>query len=88
MEPKVTDRVDAVSKAGVSKQTREVNIERFKKRFALHFSFFIFQYSIFNRRSSTECLLSAKPVQAKGEGDNSEAPLCAGDWGEASFFFF
>ena len=46
MEPKVTDRVDAVSKAGVSKQTREVNIERFKKRFALHFSFF--QYSIFN----------------------------------------
>ena len=30
MEPKVTDRVDAVSKAGASKQTREVNNERLK----------------------------------------------------------
>ena len=30
MEPKVTDRVDAVSKAGASKLTREVNNERFK----------------------------------------------------------
>ena len=30
MQPKVTDRVDAVSKAGVSKLTREVNNERFK----------------------------------------------------------
>ena len=29
MQPKVTDRVDAVSKAGASKQTREVNNERF-----------------------------------------------------------
>lgn len=27
MEPKVTDRVDAVSKVGASKQTREVNNE-------------------------------------------------------------
>ena len=30
IEPKVTDRVDAVSKAGASKLTREVNNERFK----------------------------------------------------------
>ena len=30
MEPKVTDRVDAVSKAGASKLTREVNNERLK----------------------------------------------------------
>ena len=30
MQPKVTDRVDAVSKAGASKQTREVNNERLK----------------------------------------------------------
>ena len=30
MEPKVTDRVDAVSKAGAAKLTREVNNKRFK----------------------------------------------------------
>ena len=30
MEPKVTDRVDAVSEAGASKLTREVNNEKFK----------------------------------------------------------
>ena len=30
MEPKVTDRVDAVSKAGASKLTKEINNERFK----------------------------------------------------------
>jgi hypothetical protein len=48
MEPKVTDRVDAVSKAGASKQTREVNNERLKDlksalRFFIiyHFSFII-----------------------------------------------
>ena len=55
MEPKVTDRVDAVSKAGVSKQTREVNIERFKKRFALHFSFFNIQSSTEGHRQSACC---------------------------------
>ena len=30
MEPKVTDRVDAVSKAGAFKLTREVNNEKLK----------------------------------------------------------
>ena len=30
MEPKVTDRVDAVSEAGASEMMREVNNERFK----------------------------------------------------------
>ena len=40
-EPKATDRVDAVSKAGASEMMREVNI---RKRFALlyHFSFLIY----------------------------------------------
>ena len=36
MEPKATDRVDAVSKAGASEMMREVNI---RKRFALHYHF-------------------------------------------------
>ena len=45
MEPKVTDRVDAVSKAGASKQTREVKNEiwKYKKRsvlYALSFSIY------------------------------------------------
>jgi hypothetical protein len=43
MEPKVTDRVDAVSEAGASEMMREVNI---RKRFALHFSIFNLQSSI------------------------------------------
>ncbi len=30
IEPKVTDRVDAVSEAGASEMMREVNIERWK----------------------------------------------------------
>ena len=40
-EPKVTDRVDSVSKAGASEMMREVNI---RKRFALlyHLSFLIY----------------------------------------------
>jgi hypothetical protein len=45
MEPKVTDRVDAVSKAGASKQTREVKNEiwKYKNRsvlYALSFSIY------------------------------------------------
>ena len=41
MEPKVTDRVDAVSEAGASEMMREVKI---KKRFALlyHLSFLLY----------------------------------------------
>ena len=54
MEPKVTDRADAVSKAGASKLTREVNNERLKDFKSA--SRFIFQYSIFN----SEALLRAE----------------------------
>jgi len=51
MEPKVTDRVDAVSEAGASEMMREVKI---KNRFALNFqcSNFNVQTSKFKPQSS------------------------------------
>ena len=60
MEPKVTDRVDAVSKAGASKQTREVNNERLEDlksalRFFIiyHLSFFIYHLAKLRARPTT-----------------------------------
>jgi hypothetical protein len=42
MEPKVTDRVDAVDEVGASESTREVKIESAKRFFIIyHFSFII-----------------------------------------------